>query len=163
MYDLSGLRAGQMQRVKDDWKLLVDRMRDRQGRQGSGLLAPQRQASGRRLGHRLQRWPPIHAWRNAENWSTFSSSDKQYGGFTVMLGVPTGWRTLDRDSVADERLHDIILAARHHQPVDRGPLRFAEIRRAPRRTAMEAGHRVVQSTWERVPAGGRFPVLAGTT
>ena len=28
-----------------------------------------------------------------------------------MIGVPTGWRTLDRDCVPDERLHDVILLA----------------------------------------------------
>ena len=32
-------------------------------------------------------------------------------GTTVMLGVPTAWRTLQRDAVADRKLHEIIALA----------------------------------------------------
>ena len=41
----------------------------------------------------------------------FLKHDEKYGGCTVMLGVPTGWRTLDRDSVTDKKLHDVIFQA----------------------------------------------------
>jgi len=33
------------------------------------------------------------------------------GDHTVMLGVPTGWRPLNRDAVRDKALHDVILQA----------------------------------------------------
>jgi len=38
----------------------------------------------------------------------FLKNDKQYGGNTVLIGVPTGWRTLDADSVRDEKLHEVV-------------------------------------------------------
>jgi hypothetical protein len=41
----------------------------------------------------------------------FLKNDKVYGGCTVMLGVPTYWRTLKNDCTDDKHFHDIILKA----------------------------------------------------
>jgi len=110
MYDLSGLRAGQVQQVIDDWKLLVDRMRIGQDKADKAYL-------------HLRGRPVVAVWgmgfndgrkyslEECERLVRFLKEDPTYGGCTVMVGVPTGWRTLDRDSVSNKQLHDIILAA----------------------------------------------------
>ncbi len=110
MYDLSGLRAGQTQQVIDDWKLLVDRMRI--GRDEGDRAY---------LHHRGK--PVVAVWgigfndgrkytlEECERLVRFLKQDPKFGGCTVMVGVPTFWRTLDRDSVPDKRLHEIILQA----------------------------------------------------
>jgi hypothetical protein len=110
MYDLSGLPAGQTQQVIDDWKLLVDRMRI--GRD---------KADRAYLHHRGK--PLVAVWgigfndhrkytlAECQRLVRFLAHDADYGGCTVMIGVPTGWRTLDQDSLADGRLHEIIAEA----------------------------------------------------
>lgn len=107
MYDLSGLEAGQMGRVKDDWKLLIDRM------QITRDLAYQQHAGK----------PVVAIWgfgfNDHRNYTLdegldlvkFLESDPKYGGCTVMLGVPAYWRTLNRDSVNDKKLHELVMQA----------------------------------------------------
>ncbi len=110
MYDLSGLQAGQMGRVREDWKSLVDGMRIGRDAHDRAYL----RHSGK---------PVVAVWgvgfndgrqytlAECEDLVRFLKHDPQYGGCTVMLGVPTGWRTLDRDSVRDPQLHEIIRQA----------------------------------------------------
>jgi hypothetical protein len=110
MYDLSGLPAGGTQRVIDDWKQLVDHMR---------LGRDERDRAYLRHGGK----PVVAVWGIGFNdgrrytleecleLARFFRHDPQYGGCTLMLGVPTGWRTLDRDCLADPRLHDIVRQA----------------------------------------------------
>ncbi len=108
MYDLSGLRSGDIQKVViEDWKRLVDRMKVTQDKAY--------------LHHRGK--PVVAVWgigfkdgrkytlQECEELVKFLKADGKYGGNTVMLGVPTGWRTLNRDSVKDKALHRIISQA----------------------------------------------------
>ena len=110
MYDLSGLPAGGTARVIEDWKLLVERMRI--GRDASDKAY---------LRHGGK--PLVAVWGVGFNDGRrytlaecralvdFLKDDPAYGGNAVMLGVPTGWRTLDADSVKDPALHELLLKA----------------------------------------------------
>ncbi|HEX4130100.1 MAG TPA: glycoside hydrolase family 71/99-like protein [Pirellulales bacterium] len=110
MYDLSGLGEAKIDQVIDDWRLLVDRMR--LGRDPADKAY---------LQHRGR--PVVAVWgigfndgrkytlAECRRLVEFLRHDKTYGNNCVMLGVPTGWRTLDRDSMPEPALHEIIAAA----------------------------------------------------
>lgn len=103
MYDLSGLPKGGIQVVIDDWKLLIDKMRITR--------------DGAYLRHRGK--PVVAVWgigfndaraytlEECKRLIQFLKSDPKYGGHTVMIGVPTYWRTLNADTVNDPKVHEI--------------------------------------------------------
>jgi hypothetical protein len=107
MYDLSGLPAGGTRRIIEDWKLLVDRMKIGRDAKDHAYL------------HHKGK-PVVAVWgvgfndgrkytlAECEKLVDFLKNDKDYGNCTVMLGVPTSWRNLDRDSVKDAALHRVI-------------------------------------------------------
>jgi hypothetical protein len=110
MYDLSLLPAGGTRRVVEDWKLLVEQMRLGRDENEHAYLR-----------HRGK--PVVAVWGvgfndgrkyslgECEQLIDFFKHDKQYGDVTLLLGVPTGWRTLDGDSVQNLALHRIIAEA----------------------------------------------------
>jgi hypothetical protein len=107
MYDLSGLGGGQMERVMDDWKLLVDRMqitRDKAYLHHKGKPVVAIWGFGFNDGRKYTPAEGLELLR-------FMQDDPKYGGNTVMLGVPTYWRTHDRDAVNDPALGELILKA----------------------------------------------------
>jgi hypothetical protein len=107
MYDLSGMGAGQMRQVMDDWRLLAGRMRITK--------------DPAYLHHAGK--PVVAVWGFGFNdhrkytvsegleLVKFLKDDPECGGCTVMLGVPAHWRTLDMDCVHDKTLHELILKA----------------------------------------------------
>ncbi len=107
MYDLSGLGAASMDKVMDDWRLLVDGMRittdaaylHHGGRPVIALWG---------FGFNDGRQYSIAEGLDLVRWF---KDDPTYGGCTVMLGLPTYWRTLDRDCIDDPALHDLVLLA----------------------------------------------------
>lgn len=110
MYDLSGMKDGQMDRVMDDWRALVDHMRIAHD--------PNDKAYAHHRGK-----PVVAVWGigfNDDRLYTldecarlvdFLKHDPDYGGNCVMLGVPTYWRTLRRDALPEPKLHEIIQMA----------------------------------------------------
>jgi hypothetical protein len=107
MYDLSLLPEGGVRHVIEDWKLLVGHMCIGRDPKDAAYL-------------RHKSKPVVAVWgvgfndgrkytlAECERLVDFLRHDKEYGGFTVMLGVPTGWRTLDQDSVQNPALHRIV-------------------------------------------------------
>lgn len=93
MYDLTSMTAARISSVKDDWRYLVKEM---------GILKDQAyQNHGGR--------PVVALWGvgfNGRDYGPdevaplidFLKNDPEYGGLTVMLGMPTYWRAGDRDA-----------------------------------------------------------------
>jgi hypothetical protein len=110
MYDLSGLKAGQINSVIDDWKLLVDKMKLTKDARDKAYL-------------RHNGKPVVAVWGIGFNDNheysldecaklvDFLKNDPDYGGCTVVLGVPTWWRTHYNDCVDDKKVVEIALAA----------------------------------------------------
>jgi hypothetical protein len=124
MYDLSGLGSNQIHRVMEDWKLLVDRMeitRDPACQHHGGRPVVAVWGLGFNDGRKYTLDEGLELVR-------FLKDDPRYGGCTVMLGVPTNWRTLDRDCLNDTKLHEMILKADIVSPWTVG--RFATPRQA---------------------------------
>ncbi len=107
MYDLSHVRKGEMPMVMDDWRELNDRF---------DLLEDPNylHENGR---------PLVAIWGvgfsdgreytldEVATLIDFLKNDPEYGGCSVLLGVPTYWRTLENDAVSDPKLHDLIRSA----------------------------------------------------
>lgn len=107
MYDLSGLNLGQMPRVIDDWKLLVEKMqitKDPAYLRHNGKPVVAVWGFGFSDGRK-------YTLAEGMTLVDFLKNDPTFGGCTVMLGVPTYWRTLERDAVNDKALHELILKA----------------------------------------------------
>jgi hypothetical protein len=108
MYDLSGLRAGDIEKyVMEDWKHLVGRMKitqDKSYLHNNGKPVVAVWGIGFSDGRQ-------YSLDECETLVEFLKSDAEFGGNTVMIGVPTRWRTLTRDAVNDKKLHEIIALA----------------------------------------------------
>lgn len=113
MYDLSGLKASgeDCSVLIDDWKYLVDSLKvtNQDGIQTYvfhnnkplvtiwGIGFPDRPYNIRNIG--------------LARFIDFLKNDPEYGGCSVMLGVPTFWRELNADCLPDPYLHELIKQA----------------------------------------------------
>lgn len=108
MYDLSGMLEGEENLLLEDWKNLVNQYH---------LLSEKRPDNY--LCHNEK--PLVAIWGVGFNDNRkygfpevkrivdFLKNDPEYGGCSVLLGVPTYWRTLVNDTQPDSTLHEIIL------------------------------------------------------
>ena len=106
MYDLSGLPAGGVKRVSEDWKMLrrkflLDEDPAYQQHKGKPVVA----VWG--IGFGSKNNPRKYSLTECRDLIQFFKED----GCTVMLGVPTGWRRQDRDAIPDKQLHEVLKLA----------------------------------------------------
>ena len=110
MYDLSGLNPAtdNCSMLIDDWKYLVDSLKVTNPDGDNtyvfyngrplvtiwGVGFPDRPYNIRNIG--------------LEHFIEFLKNDPEYGGCSVMLGVPTFWRDLNADCLPDPYLHELI-------------------------------------------------------
>ena len=123
MYDLTNLQAGEIEKVViEDWKCLVDRMMitgDKAYLHHKGKPVVAVWGVGFNVGRK-------YTLDECEKLVKFLKTDKKYGRNTVMLGVPSGWRTLNSDALGDVQLHRIISQADIVSPWTVG--RYASLR-----------------------------------
>ncbi len=113
MYDLSGLRKSgeDCSILIEDWKYLVD-----------SLKLTNQKGTNTYLFHKDK--PLVAIWgvgfpdrpydiRNIglERFIDFLKNDPEYGGCSIMMGVPTFWRELNADCIHDPYLHELIKQA----------------------------------------------------
>ena len=102
MYDLSGMKPGDAHVIINDWKALVNDMKM--------ACAGKKQTY---LYHNNK--PLVVLWgvgfpgrayglKDVQPVVDFLKNDPEYGGCSVMLGVPTYWRDLKNDAVPDSSL-----------------------------------------------------------
>ena len=108
MYDTSALKPGQHHRLLDDWRALLRDTRLTESprylhHRGRPLLA----IWGCGFSDSKNR-PSLDDW---EKILTALRTDPTLGNPTIMLGIPSHWRTLTRDAVADPQLHNILKMA----------------------------------------------------
>jgi hypothetical protein len=109
MYDLSGSKAVDVvENTKRDWKQLVDKYRLNKTKNPNILTYKEK--------------PVVSIWgvgfdgrnytlENVKVLIDFFKNDPQYGGCSVLLGVPTAWRTLNRDATSNPMLLEVIKSA----------------------------------------------------
>jgi hypothetical protein len=119
MYDLSGTRTGDVQKVIDDWKHLFDQNHltgDRRyiHQDGKPVVA----VWG--LGFNDKRDPLLS---DGLRLVRFLKSDPIYGGNMVLIGVPARWRTDDTASVPLAEFRKVLVAADIIQPWSVGTCR----------------------------------------
>ena len=107
MYDLSGMRDSvDVPIIINDWKNLVDSMKITSG----GNNQPYLYHNGKPL---VVLWGVGFAGRkytlkSIEKVIDFLKNDPVFGGCSVMLGLPTYWRLLEKDTEPDTHLHEVI-------------------------------------------------------
>lgn len=110
MYDLSGLNSADFEGLNRDWKNLRTRMQIGTDPNDRAYL----QHKGK---------PLVAIWgvgfnderdydlKDAEEFIRLLKNNPKWGGMSIMLGVPFGWREQNRDAITDPNFHDVLKLA----------------------------------------------------
>lgn len=110
MYDLSGLHDDDFERLAEDWKQLRRRMQLGTDPDDSAYL----QLNGKPL---VAIWgigfgdDRDYGLAKAEWFIRLLKHNPEWGGMSIMLGVPYFWREQTRDATADPELHSVLKLA----------------------------------------------------
>jgi hypothetical protein len=107
MYDLTGLRAGRMGEVMEDWRRLRSQMKLTQDpaylrHRGKPVVAVWGVGFSDKRDYTLD---------ECRKLVEFLKDDPEAGGCTVLLGVPTYWREGKNDALPDPALRDLLRRA----------------------------------------------------
>jgi hypothetical protein len=108
MYDLSGSGREVVENARKDWKQLVDTYQINNPKLENVLtLKGKAVVAIWGVGFKNRKY----TLDDVEALIRFFKGDPVYGNCAVLLGVPTGWRDLDRDCIEDPKMHDVIKMA----------------------------------------------------
>lgn len=113
MYDLSGLRPGKddCQNVIEDWKHLVDDLKVKNFGKKQTYLHHNEKPLVTIWGVGFPDRPYDIKKIKLDKLIHFLKNDPEYGGCSVMLGVPTYFRELNKDCLPEPYLHELIESA----------------------------------------------------
>ena len=106
MYDMSGMQDVDYELMIRDWKWLVDSLKITSGGNKQTYLYHNKKPLVVLWGVGFPGRP--YTLKSIEKVIDFLKNDETYGGCSVMVGVPTYWRTLDRDTDKDPYLHTVL-------------------------------------------------------
>ena len=106
MYDLSGVTKDASQIIIADWKRLEAQFHLTDAVQNPAYLRHREKPLVALWGCGFNDRPPM-----LDDWRTMVRFFKEEAKCSLMLGVPAYWRTLDRDTIADPELHQLIAEA----------------------------------------------------
>lgn len=108
MYDLSGSGREVLENAKKDWRNLVDSYQiNNPNKKNVMTLKGKAVVAIWGVGFKDREY----TLDDIQELITFFKNDPTYGNCAVLLGVPTGWRSLDRDCINDPKIHELIKMA----------------------------------------------------
>lgn len=109
MYDLSGMKPGEEELVIKDWKKLIDKYKLTSQKKNCYLYhnnKPLVAIWGVGFGGNRK-----YSYTEINKLIDFFKNDPEYGNCAILLGVPTYWRTLGKDTNKSPELHKVIKRA----------------------------------------------------